>query len=588
MPYLVPRATRVRASGLLAPAVPAFALSLCFALHLDPAHAAGDLDAAVRQADRLQNQQREQIDRQRQQDLNADGPATRLQVQPRAPSGRASTTCRDIHTISVSGVTLLRTGEVEALLDPYRGRCLGVAEIEGILGALTNAYIDKGYVAARAYLPAQDLSTGSLLIQIEEGRLKSLVLDDGQRDSVWLPGVAPGLVDNPLNLRDLEQALDQINRLRSNNATMDIRPGAAAGDSVVTFHNDPGRRVHLGLTYDNYGQKATGRNQVGANLALDNPFGLNDYISVTHRRAQPYDTGRHSSYLSNLSYVLPLGYSTLSLNASESEYASILRAPSGAGLHTNGNSKNYSVRLDHVLWRGQQSMWTVSGSLTKKKNENYLEGILLEVSSRSLTVFDLDTSFTTQVLGGALNLDLGVARGLPWFDALKDASDLPGWAPRAQFTTYKYGFGFYRPFQLAGENFSLNSTFTGQWAANVLYGSEQMSIGSPFTVRGFAENPLSGDHGYYLRNDLSWTRSVALIAGQTFVLRPYLGADYGRVRNRVSDTQDGELSSVSAGVGAYLGPLSLDLLVAHPIGAPSFMKHEARGDSTFFNLSLAF
>ncbi len=562
-------------------------LMLGTASGLSHAQTTGDIEAAARQAEQLQSQQRELIERQRQEDIRSDAPPTRLQVAPRPLSERVSTNCRQIHSISVSGVTLLRQGQLDDLLAPYQGQCLGVAEIERILGTLTNAYIDKGYVAARAYLPAQDLSQGTLLIQVEEGRLKSIVVEDGGQSSLWLPNLTPGMLDRPLDLRDLEQALDQINRLRSNSATMDIAPGQAPGDSVVTFRNAPSRRLHLGATYDNYGQKATGQNQLGANLALDNPFGLNDFVSFTHRRSQPYDTGRHSSYLSNLSYVVPFGYSTLSLGASTSEYASILDAPSGAELETYGNSKNYSARLDHVAWRGQDSMWTLSGSLTKKKNENYLEGILLEVSSRSLTVLDLDSSFTTRVLGGALTLDAGVARGLTWFHALEDADNLPDWAPRAQFTKLKYGVSFYRPFQVAGENLSLNSAFYGQHALDTLYGSEQMSIGSPFTVRGFAETPLSGDHGHYLRNDLSWLKPVALLGAQTLTLRPYLGADYGRVWNRVADVPEGELSSVSVGLGVYLGPLSLDLLHSHPLSSPGFMDDDARGDSTFFNISLA-
>lgn len=553
----------------------------------EAAQPGADIGAAVRQADRLQNQQRELIERQRQQDLNSEAPPARLQVQPVAPSARTSATCREIRNISVSGITLLRESQVEELLAPYQGKCLGVAEIESILSVFTNAYIEKGYVTARAYLPAQDLTTGKLQVQIEEGRLQSVLLNDGNQDSIWLPGITPGMVGQPLNLRDLEQALDQINRLRSNNATMDIQPGSVAGDSLVTFFNAPTRRWHAGLSFNNYGQEATGQNQLSANLALDNPLGLNDYINFSHQRSQPYDTGRHSSYVNNLSYVIPFGYSTLSLSASDSEYASMLSAPSGAQLYTNGNSKNYSVRLDNVLWRGQQSLWTVSGSLTKKKSENYLESILLEVSSRSLTVFDLDSTFSTQVAGGALSINGGVARGLTWFDALEDADNLPDWAPRAQFTKLKYGVGYYRPFQIAGENFSLNSSLSGQHALDVLYGSEQLSIGSPFTVRGFAETPISGDHGYYLRNDLSWTYPLTLIGSEAMILRPYLGLDYGRVRNRASNTLDGELSSASAGLAVYYGALSIDLVQSMPIDSPNYLGSAADGNSTYFNLSLA-
>lgn len=545
-----------------------------------------DVGAAARQAERIQNDLRDQVQRQREQDLRSSEPPTHFEVQAPQRKERPAGPCRPITEIDITGVTLLSNSVVEEIEQQWQGQCIGVAQIEQILGALTVAYMDKGYVAARAYLPAQDLTSGKLTIGVAEGQVERIEVNDGGKNSIPLGNVAPGVVGEPLNLRDLEQALDQINRLASNDATMQIAPGSTPGDSVVVFSNTPSRRAHASLTYDNYGQKATGKNQAGVNVSLDNPLGFNDFISFTHRRSMPYDTGRHSAYMDNISYVIPFGYSTLSFNVSDSEYASILDAPSGAELETNGNSKNYAIQLDHVLWRGQQSQWSLSGALTKKKTENYLEGILLDVSSRSLTVFDLDTAFTTRVLGGALTLTGGVARGLTWFDALDDASDLPSWAPRAQFTKVKYGANFYRPFQVAGHNLAYTAQFSGQHAYDVLYGSEQFSIGSPYTVRGFSEDSLNGDQGQYLRNDLSLSEPVMLPGGYIAMLRPYVALDWGKVWNRVGDVPEGELSSASIGVGLYLGPLTLDVLVAHPLDKPGFM--EKQGDSTFFNLGLAF
>ncbi|WP_172829804.1 ShlB/FhaC/HecB family hemolysin secretion/activation protein [Halopseudomonas xinjiangensis] len=546
-----------------------------------------DIDAAARQAEQLQIQTRERIEQQRQRDISSGRAPTQLDVLPPETVDRTSALCRDIESISIEGASLLNQRAIDQLVEPYESSCMGVAEIERLLGAITVAYMKKGYVTARAYLPAQDLSTGTLTIEVEEGQLKEIKVEDAGKDSVSTFNVLPGGTGEPLNLRDLEQALDQINRLASNNATMDILPGTGPGDSIVVFHNQPSRRAHLGLTYDNNGQEATGQNQAGINLSLDNPFGLTDFVSFTHRRAHPYDTGRHSSYFNNLSYVLPLGYSTLSLNASNSEYASILDAPSGSELHTNGNSKNYSVRLDRVMWRGQGSMWTLSGSLTKKKSENYLESILLLVSSRSLTVFDLDSSFTTGLFGGALTLDAGVARGLDWFNSLEDAQGLPYWAPRAQFTKFKYGAGYFYPFALGTHRLSFSTQFQGQHAQNVLYGSEQISIGSLYTVRGFANASLAGDHGHYVRNELSLQQPFVLPGAQVAMLRPFLGLDYGRVWNRAGDVPEGELSSASVGASLSLGRLSLGIVHSRPISEPRFLEERAERENTFFNLSLS-
>jgi hemolysin activation/secretion protein len=39
-----------------------------------------------------------------------------------------------------------------------------------------------------------------------------------------------------------------------------------------------------------------------------------------------------------------------------------------------------------------------------------------------------------------------------------------------------------------------------QISKNTLFGSEQFSVGGYYSVRGFRENYLTGDSGYYFRN----------------------------------------------------------------------------------------
>lgn len=543
-----------------------------------------DIEAAARQAERLQNEMNQRIQQQRLQDLQSEQPPTRLQVPTPQVRPREPGQCRDIEKVVIVNAELLAERVRRDLQESYQGRCLGVLEIEQLLADITAAYMSRGYVAARAYLPGQDLSTGTLTIEVEEGRLERIDINDAGKRSISPGNVVPGSLGEPLNLRDLEQALDQINRLASNNATMEILPGSQPGDSVVRFNNAPSKPYHLNLTYDNSGQKSTGRNQLGVNLGLDNPLGFNDFISLTHRRAQPYESGKRASYFNNFTYVLPWGYNTFSLSASDSTYASLLKAPSGTKLRTNGDSQTYTLQADRVLWRGQSGQWNLSGALTQKEQGNYLEDILLEVSSRRLSVFDLDTSYTTRVLGGALSFNFGLARGLHLFGSLKDASNLPDWAPRAQFTKYKYGFGYFRPFQLLGQDLSFNSQLSGQHARDVLYGSERMSLGSLYTVRGFNEESIAGDHGYYWRNELALSQPFSLPNGRPALLRPFVGLDYGKAWNR-EDESAGSLSSASLGLGVLTGLVNLNLTLAHPINSP---KYEAdQGDTLAFSLSLS-
>ena len=70
-----------------------------------------------------------------------------------------------------------------------------------------------------------------------EGKLSKIRVEDGGKNSISVGTIAPGLEGAPLNIRDLEQALDQANRLASNNATLEMLPGNTPGDSIVVLHN---------------------------------------------------------------------------------------------------------------------------------------------------------------------------------------------------------------------------------------------------------------------------------------------------------------------------------------------------------------
>ncbi|MGV8213579.1 POTRA domain-containing protein [Pseudomonas aeruginosa] len=67
------------------------------------------------------------------------------------------------------------------LLAPYQGRCLGVGQLNALLKAVTDHYLDRGYVTTRAYLPQQDLASGTLRIIVSSRGLASAELSRPSR-----------------------------------------------------------------------------------------------------------------------------------------------------------------------------------------------------------------------------------------------------------------------------------------------------------------------------------------------------------------------------------------------------------------------
>lgn len=539
-------------------------------------HAQSGIDAAAaaQRADVLQRQEQERLKR----DIEAAKPADRSEpgidtsrLQPPVDASKAGPRCHDIDVISIDGAPDLSPNVRAEIAAKFSHRCLGVAEIETILGLITKDYIERGFVTTRAYLPAQDLGQHQLRILVIEGRIGALKLDDGARIHPWNVFPPDGGL---LNLRDFEQGIDQVNRLSSNNATLDIQPGAKPGESTVVIHNQPTRPVHASISADNSGTESTGRNQAGVSLSTDGVLGLNELLLATYRRSQPNDMEHKGSESKSATAIVPYRWTTFTASVSDSEFVSTVDLPSGEALQFRGKSQNSSLRVDQLLYRNQVTRAGVYGNLAVKDSKNYLGGELLGVSSRKLSVLDLGGTATTAVLGGALSLDLAYSRGLGIAGALHDAADLPDNAAHAQYGRLGLNANYAHPFKIGGLDADFTSSLTGQYAFDTLYGSEQMLIGGPFTVRGFYNNTLSGDHGAYMRNDFSLRPTLPLL-GQTVPLRLYAGLDVGLVKNRVPGNPDGTLSGAALGVNIAWKGASLDVSATRALHEPQFVQREA-------------
>lgn len=533
-----------------------------------------EVNQAIQDAQRQQQLQTQRLQEQFLKDRASASQPAQLAVPEVAPVRFAQGPCRNIEAIASHGVTLLAPWRLAQVTEAYINRCLNVADIERLLGDVTRLYIEQGWVSARVYLPQQDLSTGQLQLLVVEGKVSALQVEDAGKRSISINNVAPWVEGQPLNLRDIEQALDQINRLASNRATVEMAPGQLPGETVVVLRNEPSFPLHAALSIDNHGAESTGVHQVNATVSMDNPLGLNDFVSITKRQTLPWNDRVRLSTSNSMSYVMPLGYSTLSLSGSHSHYASSFTTVSGNRLQNSGNSQSYGMRLDRVLLRNAQTRWNAYANVSTKKSESYLEGVLLTAASRKLSVFDIGASVNTTVWDGAFSMELGRSRGIKNFGALRDAPDLLRNDAKAQFRKWSISGSYFKPMRVGGQALDYSVQWAGQYAQDVLYGSEQMLVGSMYTVRGFSQNSLSGDHGLNLRNEIGLRRpwSVGTFSAS---VRSWIGLDYGMVRSRNSGVPEGALTGMALGLQISTPQrLGFDILATKPLSKPAHMQFE--------------
>ncbi|RON50084.1 ShlB/FhaC/HecB family hemolysin secretion/activation protein [Pseudomonas frederiksbergensis] len=547
---------------------PALVARLCLALlclsPLNTAHAAptpGDTDLIRDRQDRLLDEQRRRLEELKELPGKAAEPA-----QPQAP---VDTRCFPIKDIELSGADSLSDGEKNRLLKPFIDQCLGVTQLNELLKVITDHYIEKGLVTSRAYLPQQDLYTGHLKVLVVEGKLEGLKGAEGSKLSDRELGMAfPGKTGELVNLREIEQMVDQLNRLPSNQAQMELAPGKAVGGSEVLVKNTPQTPWRAGLSRSNEGQRSTGEQQWGTTFDWDSPLGLADQLNLRGGHDAMSDH-QHTSHNALLNYNLPWGWWNFTYTYSQSEYRSQAQA-NGFNFKQTGDSQNHQLRVERVIHRDAVSKTSLSTGLSYLRTNNFIEDSKLALSSNRISEAQFGFNHGRRIGGAFVNLDLGMQQGIGLLDAQGNGHPGPG-EPDARYRKYTATVSYLQPFKVWGESFSFSSLMTGQHSEDVLFSPQRTSLGGLSSLRGYKDQSLSGDSGGYWRNDLRWSRPVNLEW-----LRPVfaeygtsLGYDQGVISaNRYNGDQHGRLSSNSVELFARGQHMAASVTFAHSLERP--------------------
>ena len=547
---------------------PALVARLCLALlclsPLNLAYAAptpGDTDLIRERQDRLLEEQRRRLEELKE--------LPGKQIQPTQPATPADSRCFPIKDIELKGADSLSDSEQNRLLKPYIGQCLGVTQLNELLKVITDHYIEKGLVTSRAYLPQQDLSAGHLKVLVVEGRLESLKsAADSQLSERELAMAFPGQSGDLVNLREIEQMVDQLNRLPSNQATMELAPGKNIGGSEVLVTNTAQKPWRAGLSRSNDGQRSTGEQQWGTTFDWDSPLGLGDQLMLRGSHDAMSDH-QHTSNNAMLYYNLPWGWWNFSYSFNQSEYRSQI-AGNGYNFKQTGDSENHQLRAERVIHRDSVSKTSVNAGLSYLRTNNFIEDSKLKLSSNRISELQYGINHGRRVGSAFVNLDLGLQEGIGAFDAQGNGHPGRG-EPNARYRKYTATASYLQPFKLWGESLSFSSLVTGQRSEDVLFSPQRTSLGGQSSIRGYKDQSLSGDSGGYWRNDLRWSRPVSVEW-----LRPAfaeygasLGYDQGVIRDdRYNGDQHGRLSSHSLELFARGRYLAASVTFAHSLERP--------------------
>ena len=448
-------------------------------------------------------------------------------------------------------------------LDHYRGQCVGKAGIDTLTKGLQQAILGRGYVTTRVLVPQQDMSGGTLAFALVPGVLHQLRFADPATRGT-LQSAFPSRDGDVLNLRELEQGLEQMKRVSSQDVDMKIEPTGTPGESDVVVSVKRSKPWSFVASVDNSGTDATGKWQGNVSLGIDNPLGLNDVFTLGANQDLSLGNRSLGSHGFNGSYSVPWGYWTATLSGNTNTYYQNIAGVNQTFV-SSGNSQTAALRLARVLSRSQSDVAGVEFQLSKRFGESFIDDTDIPQQRRNNTI--IEAGLTDRHYFGASQFDgtLAYRQGIGGLGATPD--------PYADGPTYRYHMAVLDanlsvPFAVANQTLRYVTTVHAQFTSDTLFYLDDLSIGSRYTVRGFdGQTMLAAERGFYWRNELQVPLGQT---GQTL----YAGLDYGHLFGPntayLAGTQlAGAVIGIRGGLPARFVGLSYDLFAGTPVYKPS-------------------
>lgn len=481
-------------------------------------------------------------------------PQTQAGADPLAPA--AGGPCFTIRHVKISGYEVF--GQLPQGYRDLIGRCSTAAEIAATLNRINAAYQARGFITTRAYVPEQNVADGELEIVVIPGLIEGYVYGDGRKADQRLAAAFPTGRGDLLNLRDLEQGLDNINAVRSAKAKFQLVPGEKTGGSFVQVLAQDGRRMRASVETRNSGFETTGVVKTTATAEFDNLAWLNDQTTIS-LTTTPFDPrGKRFSDALALNTSVPWGNWSFGLDAGFSRYFFILDGVNQT-YPVEGHTVHVALSAERVLMRDQTTKSYAYGEMKVSASRSYIDSFEIESQHRDMTIGTLGLRGEKQFPAGKFTWDFGLRAGLGLIShtPVKSAID-------EHFTLFFAKLNYEQPL---GERLIYRGSLSGQLSNDVLPSSEQFSIGGWGNVRGFHNDSLYGDSGIYLRNSVEWTAWT----GNDLTVKLEPGLDFGLIKPSLfRDWDQHHLIGVSLGANlAYQDHINLDFRIAHALDRPS-------------------
>ncbi|MGH8259356.1 MAG: ShlB/FhaC/HecB family hemolysin secretion/activation protein, partial [Steroidobacteraceae bacterium] len=246
-----------------------------------------------------------------------------------------------------AGNHLLTDRQLSRAVAGYVGHPLSFAQLQNAAIAVANAYRRAGWVV-RAYLPQQDVTGGSVTIQIVEAEFGSVRVHGRPKrvsaarlkryvDAAQAPG-------KPVNADALDRALLLINDLPGVSATGSLAEGERQSETDLVLQPADMPLLAGSVTVDNAGERFTGAAQVTVAGSLNSPLRIGDRADALYLHSAGSD-------FESADYDIPVGYRGLRVGVDASHLTYRIVTAQFAPLDAHGRSTTADLHASYPVVR---------------------------------------------------------------------------------------------------------------------------------------------------------------------------------------------------------------------------------------------
>lgn len=378
--------------------------------------------------------------------------------------------------------------DVETLMEIVSGqrlqRGLTHGQLEEIAQAVTQYYRERGYILARAYIPAQEVTGGVVELRVLEGRLGNVQVQGEPRyNKKLLMQPFGSVLGGSVTADNIQEAMYLANDLPGIELFGYFTAGDQLGETKLNLNVREEKQWDALLRLDNQGTDFTGVYRLFGQAQWLNPTGIGDEMRVgVLQSGEP----ANSTY-GMVEYVVPVFglRNKLAVNASYNDY---IVGGSADFEDLLGTTTTFEANFKHNFERGRRGNFYTGVLVANKQSD--LAGIggtfaKSEESRNAGVTIDWDQLYERQRLLARLVAQLD---GGEVIAGLED-----GQSDTFAKLYFEGSVLFFVPLPFTDKTNRMVVNTIGQWSDVKMPSVELFSLGGPNAVRAYGPTTFSAD-----------------------------------------------------------------------------------------------